>query len=353
MLQLTDIEKQYRSGDPSPDFTLSVPELTVGRGEFFALLGPSGCGKTTLLKVVAGLIPAEGGRVWFDGREWTDLPPEKRGFGMVFQEPLLFPHMTVKENVAFGLKMRGWGKKKRELRAGEWLDSVGLDGLESRLPSELSGGQQQRVSLARAMAIQPRVLLMDEPFSALDPQLREKMRVLLKQLHQEHQMTILFVTHDREEAFYLADRIGILTEGRLLQADRPRNLYEKPSHPEVARFLGLRNVIAGRMEQSRFHSAEIQLPMEGARPGKGWLVLYPECFRLNPSKSDSSTIPFRVTIREVIFRTGYYSIQAEVGNLALNIRERPTLKPPRPGEQRTAFYPVSKLHWIPEEKGGE
>jgi putative spermidine/putrescine transport system ATP-binding protein len=215
------------------DFSLAVAD-----GEFVALLGASGCGKTTALKVLAGLLAPARGSVRLDGADVTDVPAERRGAVMVFQSPLLFPFATVAENVAFGLKMRRLPKAEIQAKVAEALRWVRLEGYERRLPHELSGGQEQRVALARALATQPRVLLLDEPFSALDANLRRDMRLLVKTLHKRLGVTAIFVTHDQEEAVFMADRIAFMTDGRLDQVAPPREFFMAPKTAAAAQFFG-------------------------------------------------------------------------------------------------------------------
>jgi ABC-type Fe3+/spermidine/putrescine transport system ATPase subunit len=213
------------------DFTLDV-----AGGELVALLGPSGCGKTTVLKIIAGLLQPVTGEVRFNGESVLRVPTEKRGAVMVFQKPLLFPYLTVAENVAFGLKMRR-SDKIRE-RVSEMLRLLQLEGYESRRPSELSGGQEQRVALARALVTEPRVLLLDEPFSALDENLRTELRLQVRELQKRLGITTIFVTHDQVEAAMVSDRIALLLDGRVEQAGAPRDFYNSPSTVDVARFFG-------------------------------------------------------------------------------------------------------------------
>jgi putative spermidine/putrescine transport system ATP-binding protein len=212
--------------------------LDVAAGELVALVGASGSGKTTTLRIAAGYEPADAGTVTLDGRDITGLPPEHRGFGMVFQHYALFPHLSVAENVAFGLEARGVGKSARLARARLALDGVGLGEKAARPVQALSGGEQQRVALARALVIEPRVLLLDEPLSNLDPTLRESMRDELRQMLRRSRVTALFVTHDQEDAFAVADRIALLREGRLLQVGTPEALYHAPASRAVADFIG-------------------------------------------------------------------------------------------------------------------
>ncbi len=222
-------------------------DLTVRGGEFVALLGPSGCGKTTALNCLAGLLPLTGGEIVLDGKRVDTLPPEKRGFGMVFQNYALFPHLTVRANVAFGLKMRGVGKQETQARVAEVLRLVRLTDHAHKHPGQLSGGQQQRVAIARAIVMEPPLVLMDEPLSNLDAALRLQMRSEIRRIHQEFGLTTLYVTHDQEEALSLADRLVVLREGRVSQIGTPAELYEHPADPHVAAFMGYRNLLPLRV----------------------------------------------------------------------------------------------------------
>lgn len=324
-LRIVNVEKQYpqKQQKNEPAFTLKPVGLTINEGEFFSLLGPSGCGKTTLLKLVAGLLTADNGEIWVGNDNITTVAPEARRFAMVFQQSLLFPHMTVEDNVAFGLKMQKVGKKERLADGRDMLERVGLGGYGSRFPDELSGGQQQRVALARALVAKPRLLLMDEPFSALDPSLREEMRELLSRIQKEFHVTVLFVTHDREEAFYLSDRIAVMSEGRLLQVGKPKELYEQPASSTVASFLGLRNIIEGTVRDNRFssHDQNFEFPMErSSQTGPSVMILRPETIQLaagNTLKSPLS-IQFSGIILQKVFNHGFYSVKVQVGNYPLN-----------------------------------
>jgi ABC-type Fe3+/spermidine/putrescine transport system ATPase subunit len=218
--------------------------LEMVPGTFFALLGPSGCGKTTLLRLIGGYRLPQAGVIRLGGRDVTRLPPERRDVGMVFQNYALFPHLSARDNVAFGLEMRGVPRKERESRVEDMLERVGLDlGERSRKPQELSGGQQQRVALARALVLAPQVLLLDEPFANLDRRLREQMRGELRDLQRRTGVTTLLVTHDQEEALALADRVGLMRGGRLLQVDAPQDLYRRPCDRWAACFLGDANLL--------------------------------------------------------------------------------------------------------------
>ncbi len=222
--------------------------LAVAEGEFFGLLGPSGSGKTTLLRAIAGFVLPESGEIRIDGQRIETVPVHKRGIGMVFQNYALFPHLSVFDNIAFGLQVRGLAAADIAQRVAEALHLVRLSGLEERRPRQLSGGQQQRVALARALVTRPKVLLLDEPLGALDKRLRQEMQVELKQIQRTVGITTLFVTHDQEEALTLCDRIAILSEGRLMQVGLPAEVYEHPASRFAAEFLGEANLFSGRVE---------------------------------------------------------------------------------------------------------
>ncbi|KWX63268.1 ABC transporter ATP-binding protein, partial [Mycobacterium sp. NAZ190054] len=238
-VRLDELTRVYGSTRALDGLTLHIEP-----GELVALLGPSGCGKTTALRIVAGLDEATSGTVSVGGVDVSRVPANKRDMGMVFQAYSLFPHLTVLDNVAFGLKMRGKGKRDRLSRAADMLDLVGLGALGGRYAKELSGGQQQRVALARALAIQPRVLLLDEPLSALDAKVRTQLRDEIRRVQLEVGTTTLFVTHDQEEALAVADRVGVMNQGRLEQLAAPADLYANPATPFVADFVGLNNKVS-------------------------------------------------------------------------------------------------------------
>lgn len=320
-LHIINIEKKYNSALPKNDsaFTLQPIGLTIREGEFFSLLGPSGCGKTTLLKLVAGLIKADNGEIRLGDIDLTAVPPEDRRFAMVFQKSLLFPHMTVEANVAFGLKMQKVNKKIRLDKARNMLKHVGLHGFGSRHPDELSGGQQQRVALARALVANPRLLLMDEPFSALDPSLREDMRELLSQIQKEFRITVLFVTHDREEAFYLSDRIGVMSEGELLQVGTARILRDQPDSTKVAAFLGLKNIVEGTVTNGHFSSKleEFDIPVtHSTENGPCFLILRPEAIQHMPEGAilGADAIHIRGEVQQLVFNHSFYICKLKTAN---------------------------------------
>ncbi|MEU1320819.1 ABC transporter ATP-binding protein [Streptomyces tibetensis] len=225
-------------------------DMDIAAGEFVTFLGSSGSGKTTTLMMLAGFTEPDSGSVTVDGRDITELNPGKRDFGFVFQQYLLFPHMTVEENVAFPLQLRGVAKAEIRRRVGETLEAAGLSKFAGRKPRELSGGQQQRVALCRVLVYRPPIVLMDEPLGALDKKLRDQMQTEIKSIQRELGLTVIYVTHDQEEALVLSDRIAIMKDGRIEQFDTPRGLFEHPRTPFVADFLGAANFLTGKVEES-------------------------------------------------------------------------------------------------------
>ena len=237
------IERISKSFDAAP--VLRDVGLDVARGEIVCLLGPSGCGKTTLLRIIAGLEQPDAGRILLDGEDITRTPSHKRDFGLMFQEYVLFPHMTVGRNIAFGLRMHGWTEERIRERVTELLDLVALPGYEERQVYELSGGQQQRVALARSLAPNPRLLMLDEPLGALDRTLRDHLLIELRGILKHLGQTAIYVTHDQIEAFAVADRIALMREGRIEQVGTPEALYLRPVSPFASRFLGMTNILSG------------------------------------------------------------------------------------------------------------
>lgn len=250
-LSLEKISKSFDSahGGSSKVKVLDQISLNIEHGEFFFLLGPSGCGKTTLLRLIAGLAEPDSGSIVLDGRNLLGVPPHQRGIGLVFQNYALWPHLTVRKNVSFGLEMSGFSQSEIQERTEQALAMVRISQMSQRFPHELSGGQQQRVALARALAIRPRVLLLDEPLSNLDSKLRSEMRQELLQLHQETGITMIYVTHDQGEALALGTRIAILNQGQVEQLATPRVLVESPATPFVKEFLGELSIVHGAYQQ--------------------------------------------------------------------------------------------------------
>ena len=266
--------------------------LEIQPGEFFAFLGPSGCGKTTLLRLIAGFETAQTGKVLIGDQDVSPLPPWKRDLGMVFQSYALWPHMTVRKNVAFGLEERRLPRKEINQKVDKALDLVGLLDLSERRPNQLSGGQQQRVALARTIVIEPKVLLLDEPLSNLDAKLRVQMRLELRQLQRKLSLTTIFVTHDQEEANTTSDRIAVINDGVIQQIGSPVELYDNPANLFVARFLGVANVIEGAFVEEdhniyfRSFDGAVVVPINGHSPGSASIVFRPQNLTIHPKKEE-------------------------------------------------------------------
>jgi sulfate transport system ATP-binding protein len=261
-IEIENISKQFGSFAALKDVSLSIPS-----GELVALLGPSGSGKTTLLRIIAGLESADAGRILFNGQDTTDSHVRERQVGFVFQHYALFRHLSVFENIAFGLRVRPRATRpsKAEIsdRVMELLRLVQLEGMAKRYPAQLSGGQRQRIALARALAVEPQVLLLDEPFGALDAQVRAELRRWLRRLHDEIHVTSVFVTHDQEEALEVADRIVVMNKGKIEQAGTPDQVYEHPANPFVLNFLGNVNLFHGRVSQGQARMGALQVASPG------------------------------------------------------------------------------------------
>jgi spermidine/putrescine ABC transporter ATP-binding subunit len=316
--------------------------LDVKAGEFVALLGPSGSGKTTLLMTVAGFEIPDAGTIHVDGIDITEREPSQRNLGMVFQRYALFPHLSVGDNIAFPLRMRGVALEERKRRVEAALETVGLAGYATRLPSQLSGGQQQRVALARAIVFEPPVLLMDEPLSALDKNLRERMRLEIKRLQQQLGITVLFVTHDQEEALVMADRIAVMDHGRLIQEGTPRELYTDPKNAFVAAFLGETNFLSGTVvetqEQSTLFRVDNGAIVHGrlVQPssGRARLSVRPEHIVISDVPIGAAAL--KATLRDVIFAGPSLIVLADIeGSEPLNIRvsARDSLAGKGPGDE--------------------
>lgn len=279
MIEALRVEALYCSFGRGPAAVNSV-DLKVEPGQFFCLLGPSGCGKTTLLRLIGGYLKPQAGDIFIKDHQVTHLPPERRHVGMVFQNYALFPHLTAWENVAFGLEVRRVPTPRRDECVDAMLDRVGLTAAErKRFPAQLSGGQQQRVALARALVIEPDLLLLDEPLANLDRRLRERLRAELRQLQRKTGITTLLVTHDQEEAFALADQVGVMVQGQFLQVGSPSGLYHQPATPAVARFVGEANLLqVDRIDATALHlqgGLTLSHPFPERKPGD-WLMIRPE-----------------------------------------------------------------------------
>jgi spermidine/putrescine ABC transporter ATP-binding subunit len=310
-LSIAGVSKRYGAVTALQDISLAVKP-----GEFLSLLGPSGCGKTTLLNLIAGHIDADSGSISIAGRPMDTIPPHAREIGMVFQNYALFPHMTVEKNVGYGLRMRGIPKERIAARVSEALTAVQLDGFAARKPRGLSGGQQQRVALARALVIDPKLLLLDEPFSALDKNLRSAMRVELKELQRRVGVTTVLVTHDQSEALSLSDRVAVMNEGVILQVGTPEEVYYRPAGRFVASFVGDVSVLGGKVEAVEGDAVTVRVGdavlsgprggFPGARPGVAADVfIRPENLRLTTSED---AVAARGTVIARIFQGAHVDL---------------------------------------------
>jgi iron(III) transport system ATP-binding protein len=329
--------------------------VEVRPGEFFGLLGPSGCGKTSLLRLIAGFADAQAGDVRIDGKSILRLPPWKRDVGMVFQSYALWPHMSVASNVAFGLEERRLPKAEVARKVTDALKLVGLSGLADRRPSQLSGGQQQRVALARTIAIEPKILLLDEPLSNLDAKLRIQVRRELRELQQRLGLTTIIVTHDQEEANTMCDRVAVMNEGVIQQVGPPTELYRKPGNLFVANFLGAANIFEGHVSREggtpTFVCGDLRLslPADAAVPPGARLMVRPQDVRIatRSAGGDSLTITGTVTFREFLGSIVRYSVLAGATSMLVDVPFHANDRLYAPGEPialslpRDALTPIS------------
>ncbi len=344
-VQLEHLSKVYpRAAIPAVnDVSIDIPP-----GQLVALLGPSGCGKTTTLKMIAGLIRPTAGRITFDGEDVLNVPTEKRGAVMVFQNYLLFPYMTVGENVGFGLKMRGTDKKLIQKRVQEMLELVQLPDITNRRPKQLSGGQQQRVSLARSLIVEPRVLLLDEPLSNLDAHLRDEMRELILKIQRELGVTTIFVTHDQEEAVLLADKIALIFEGELQQYASAVEFYQRPISARVSRFFGNLNFVPGTRTHDQLTTPFGNLRFEAeqasnAPQGAVLLTVRPEQIRLCETH-DHNTFTGRVYER--IYMGTYTRYKLMLGDNELEaIRSADLPGELNAGDEISVYIPPDRI-WV-------
>jgi ABC-type Fe3+/spermidine/putrescine transport system ATPase subunit len=317
-LSIANVSHSYGTTPVVRDISIDIPE-----GEFLTLLGPSGCGKTTLLRIIAGFITPTSGQLRLGERNLLELPPHKRPVNMVFQRPTLFPHLDVFENVAFGLRLANVSKGEIKTRVGEALDLVRLPGMERRRPTELSGGQTQRVALARALVNRPRVLLLDEPLSALDLQIRLEMEVELRRVHRETGATFVYVTHDQREALALSDRVAVFSAGQIDQIAPPTELYARPATPFVARFVGDANVVPvhisrdGGQADLVIGGRRLEGGASGTVLGPGWLVLRSEALRL-AAPGDRHTLGG--VVRDVAFRGTGFSYRVAIDGIDTELK---------------------------------
>ncbi|NJM81236.1 MAG: ABC transporter ATP-binding protein [Tabrizicola sp.] len=345
-VSLTKLTKTY-PGAPRPAVDRLTLPLTCGK--LTALLGPSGCGKTTVMRMIAGLLQPSSGDISFDGRSILGERPEDRRAVMVFQNHMLFPFMTVAENIGFGLKMRHLPAAEIATRVDEMLERVRLPGMGARRPAALSGGQQQRVALARALILQPKVLLLDEPLSNLDAHLRLEMRDLIRGLQQDMAITTLLVTHDQEEAVVLADHVALMLNGQLRQTGAAQSFYRRPADAEVAHFFGGRNFIAGQSRGGVFTSAlgALRLP-DGAPEGPGLLTFRPEAVEIGAEPENSLT----ATLTDCQFLGSEIRLLLQSGGLALEALTRPRdAEGLAPGKEIAITLPRETLWVIPKTPG--
>ena len=296
-------------------------DLKVQEGEFLTLLGPSGCGKTTLLRLIAGFIEPSEGEILLGNELITALPANRRPVGIVFQNYALFPHMTVEDNVCFGMRMKGEPRSVRQQKATALLELVGMQDFRSRYPGQISGGQQQRVALARTLAIEPRVLLLDEPLAALDRKLRQEMQVELKKLVNRIGITTICVTHDQDEALSMSDKIALMNHGEIVQYGSPMELYDHPRCSFVAAFVGSSNLLSGTLRSASgaltFESGALRLPLAGSlgrREGPATLLLRPECLELCAEPAGGMSLPGTITFVTHLGGFTQYEILLESGH---------------------------------------
>ncbi|EIE98933.1 ABC transporter ATP-binding protein [Saccharomonospora glauca] len=336
-VHLDRISKSYGSAAP----VVHDVDIAISAGEFFTLLGPSGCGKSTTLRMIAGFVSPTSGRILFDGRDMTAVPPNKRGTGMVFQNYALFPHYNVAQNVAYGLVSRKVPKEERRRRVADALELVGLGGYAERRIDQLSGGQQQRVALARALVIEPAVLLLDEPLSNLDAKLREEMRTEIRRAQKKSGITSVYVTHDQGEAMAMSDRIAVFEAGKLHQVGTPREVYHHPASAFVARFIGRSNVLPGEVVGREGDRAAVKL-------GSGATVLagHPEDLGVSTGEPVAVSVRpehlafteagegiFDAVVRNIEFTGSSCQFDLLAGELELAVTAADRADLPRPGDR--------------------
>ena len=362
-VELESITKAYIRNQP----VVRDVSLRVEPGEFLALLGPSGAGKTTILRLIAGFLEPDSGNIRIGGRSLIGTPPHKRNLGIAFQNYALFPHLTVAENIAFPLKMRRVSRHERRLRVADVLNLVSLTGFEDRKPNELSGGQQQRVALARAIVYDPQLLLMDEPIAALDKQLREEVRSEIRMLQKRLGITVIYVTHDQDEALSLADRVAVMSQGVIEQVATPREVYRNPSTPFVASFVGEGNFLPARLKSVSGEMATVtlrdghevagQLTMEGRTTTKrGSAVTYmvrPEHLRFVASEVDADNTLTGV-VKEVFYYGQSVKCMVDSGNDELEVVVPLTDVSenfPPPSSHCTVGWPTTAARILPAAEG--
>ncbi|TKT75881.1 ABC transporter ATP-binding protein [Aquamicrobium sp. LC103] len=339
-LRLADIHKSY-----GPVQAVDELDLTVGEGELLALLGPSGCGKTTTLRMVAGFEEPDRGTIRIGGDDVTYQPPHKRNLGMVFQNYSLFPHRTVAENIAFGLRMSGASRAEQQTQVARMLDMIRLPGREDMYPNQLSGGQQQRVALARSLVVNPRVLLLDEPLGALDRSLRESMQFEIREMQQRLGITTLLVTHDQEEALSMSDQVAVMNAGRILQIGAPSTIYDRPASRFVAEFLGTSNILTGKADADgrKLAAGAYSFALPEPQPAGAPVVLSirPERMVLG-DEAERCPSRLRGRITGAVFRGSYAAYQVRVEGMENEI----FVYRQADGPLGAITYRVGEEHWL-------
>lgn len=300
-IEFKDICKSFGNKD-----VIKNVSLKVEKGELITLFGPSGCGKSTTLKIISGLLSLDSGDVLFNDVSVLDLPAEKRGSTIVFQDHLLFPHMTIEENIGFGLKMAGVKRDKRQCIVSEIINLVQLKGHEKKYPSEVSGGQKQRAALARALAINPKVLLLDEPFSNLDQRLRESMREFVLEIQKKLKITTILVTHDKEEALMMSDKLAVMLGGEIIQFGTPKEIYRRPKSKQIADFFGNNNYIEGTVNNCVFDCPFGKFNINSKSSGKGLVMIRPEDVKVYTG--DKASLKGVITKKKFAGDRVYYNV---------------------------------------------
>ncbi|WP_018897978.1 ABC transporter ATP-binding protein [Rhizobium sp. 2MFCol3.1] len=359
LVRIDALSKQYGASMAVDNVSLDIAD-----GEFISFLGPSGSGKTTTLSIMAGFTEQTAGEIYVDGYPLTKVPPHKRNIGMVFQRYTLFPHMSVFDNVAFPLSVRGVDRQAIKTAVDDALKMVRLENLASRRPAQLSGGQQQRVALARALVYKPRILLMDEPLSALDKKLREEIQTELRRLHSELAVTIIYVTHDQEEALRLSDRIAIFNQGRIVQVGTGEDLYKRPASEFVASFIGGSNFLDGKVVSAQQGRVRVDLgggalidvaqnADEAAQDGRIKLMVRPEAIRLlsaQDGQQGENVIAGRVVDRSYLGDILHYDIQTASGKVSARLaaaHHGSDMSRFDPGSDVLMQLPIDEIHMFP------
>ncbi|WP_400243663.1 ABC transporter ATP-binding protein [Niallia sp. JL1B1071] len=346
LFTLENVSVAYEKKNILEDFNLSIE-----KGKLVSLLGPSGCGKTTTLRLIAGFLEASNGKFIFQDKDYTKVPVNKRNFGFVFQNYALFPHLSIFDNIAYGLRLRKIGKKEIEKRVLNMLEIVNLRGFEQRFPGELSGGQRQRVAIARALVIEPDILLFDEPLSNLDANLRVNMRVEIRRIQQELGITTVYVSHDQEECFSISDQVAIMNKGVIEQLSDPATIYKYPETKFVADFIGFKNFIA--FDKRTDHKDHIELEKAGLvftidrhehmkNPNKMIGAVRPDDFIMEPSTTAIPTNGMTGTIKITTFlgRSYQYVVQTALGDFTIN---KEMVQPFKNGQEVTVIIPKNQM----------